>query len=155
MPGSVTGAADFAALSRRLKEAGETGLRRELYRNISRAAGPLADEISSAAHLRPYMPNRYAETLAADLRVGVSRRTGNDPGVSIRAKGRAHRRKLQQLDDGIIEHPLWGNRKFWRKQFGGMRSGFFTDPAEHAAPDMRKAVLAAMRETSRKITTGR
>jgi len=154
MPGSVTGAADFAALSRRLKEAGETGLRRELYRAISRAAGPLADEISSAAHLRPYMPNRYAEVLAADLRVSVSRRTGNDPGVSIRAKARAHSRKLQQLDDGIIEHPLWGNRKFWRKQFGGMRSGFFTDPAEHAAPDMRDAILAAMRETARKITTG-
>src|SRR6185437_2436475 len=104
MPGSVTGAADFAALSRRLKEAGETGLRRELYRNISKAAGPLADEISSAAHLRPYMPDRYAETLAADLRVSVSRRTGNDPGVSIRAKGRAHSRKLQQLDDGSITH---------------------------------------------------
>jgi hypothetical protein len=155
MPGSVTGAADFAALSRRLKEAGETGLRRELYKAISKAAGPLADEISSAAHLRPYMPDRYAETLAADLRVSVSRRTGNDPGVSIRAKGRAHARKLQQLDDGIIEHPLWGNRKFWRKQFGGMRSGFFTDPAEHSAPDMRDAILAAMRETSRKITTGR
>jgi hypothetical protein len=35
-----------------------------------------------------------------------------------------------------------------------MRAGFFKDPAEHAAPDMRDAILAAMRETSRKITTG-
>lgn len=154
MPGSVTGAADFAALSRRLKEAGETGLRRELYSAISRAARPLADEISSADHLRPYMPDRYAEALAADLRVGVSRRTGSDPGVSIRAKGKAKRRKLQQLDAGVIGHPLWGNREHWFRQRAAMRPGFFTDPAEHAAPDMRDAILSAMAETARKITGG-
>ena len=74
--------------------------------------------------------------------------------MSIRAKGRAHARKLQQLDDGLILHPLWGDREHWFAQRAAMRSGFFTDPAEHAAPDMRKAILAAMRETSRKITTG-
>jgi hypothetical protein len=154
MPGSVTGAADFAALSRRLKEAGETGLRRELYSAISKAARPLANEISSADHLRPYMPDRYAEALAADLRVGVSRRTGNDPGVSIRAKGRVKARKLQQLDAGVILHPLWGDREHWFRQTAAMRAGFFTDPARHAAPDMRKAILGAMHETARKITGG-
>ena len=154
MPASVTGAADFAALSRRLKEAGETGLRRELYRAISKAARPLADEISSTTHLDPYMPNRYAAVLAADLSVTVSRRTGNDPGVSIRAKGRTHGRKLQQLDAGVITHPLWGNREHWFRQRAAMRAGFFTDPAEQAAPDMRDAILGAMRETARKVTTG-
>jgi hypothetical protein len=154
VPSAITGAADFAALSRRLKEAGETGLRRELYRKISEAARPLADEISSAEHLVPYMPNRYAAVLASDLSVRVSRRTGNDPGVSIRAKGRSKGRKLQQLDNGLITHPLWGNREHWFRQTAAMRAGFFTDPAEHAAPDMRKAILAAMSETSRKITRG-
>ena len=65
MPSSVTGAADFAELSARLKEAGATGLRRELYKAIDKSARDLAKEIGSAEHLYPYLPNPYADTLAA------------------------------------------------------------------------------------------
>jgi len=167
MPGSVTGAADFAALSARLKEAGATGLRRELYKAITAAADDLVTEISSVEHLNPYMPDHYAAVLASDLSVKVFKRGGSNAHVTLRAESRAPRkRKLVQLDErGILVHPVFGrggggtglHRKEWTwvAQFSHVRQGFFTDPVERAAPAVRDKILAAMRETSRKITTGR
>src|SRR6185503_5980414 len=161
MPGSVTGAADFAALSARLKEAGATGLRRELYKAISKAGDDLVKEISNVEHLKPYMPDHYAEVLASDLSVKVLKRGGQDAHVTLRAESRAPRkRKLVQLDErGILVHPVFGGaiRKdwVWREQFSHVRQGFFTDPVERCAPAVRDKILAAMRETARKLTTGR
>jgi len=160
MPGSVTGAADFAALSARLKEAGETGLRRELYKAIDRSARDLADEIGSTQHLDSYLPNPYARVLAADLKVRVYKRSGRDAHLTIRAEGREHKRKLAQLDEqGVLWHPVFaqGPRRgwTWRPQFRAVRPGFFTDPVERSAPAVREEILAAMRETARKLTTGR
>jgi hypothetical protein len=155
MPGLQAGAADFAALSRRLKDAGERGLKRELYKAINDAAKPLAREIGRDEHLKPYMPDRYAAVLASDLAVTVSRLAGRNPGVRLIAKGRARGRKVQQLNAGIIEHPVFGDRTRWRRQLRGMKPGFFTDPAKASAPDVRDAIVAAMHETALKITTGR
>jgi hypothetical protein len=165
MPGSVTGAADFAALSARLKEA-DPRLRRELYKAISKAGDDLATEIRSVEHLKPYMPDPYAEVLASDLSVKVYKRGGSNAHVTLRAESRAPRkRKLVQLDErGILVHPVFGkggggpgrHRKkwIWRAQFSSVRQGFFTDPVERCAPAVRDKILGAMRETSRKITTG-
>lgn len=155
MPASVTGAADFAALSARLKEAGATGLRRQLYKAIDRAAQDLVEEIGSREHLDPYMPNHYAETLAADLSVRIYKRSGRDPHLTVRAEGREHKRKLVQLDErGMLVHPVFGNREIWRAQFRSVRPGFFSDPVERCTPAVRKQIEAAMRETARKITGG-
>jgi hypothetical protein len=159
MPGSVTGMADFAALSARLKEAGATGLRRELYKAIDRSAQDLVREIGSREHLNPYMPNHYADVLAADLSVRIYKRSGRDPHLTVRAEGRAHKRKLVQLDErGILVHPVFGrgDRRdwTWREQFSHVRQGFFTDPVQRCAPAVRKEIQAAMRETARKITGG-
>jgi hypothetical protein len=166
MPGSITGAADFAALSARLKEA-DPRLRRELYKAISKAGDDLATEIASPQHLYPYMPDPYARVLASDLSVKVYKRGGSNAHVTLRAESRAPRkRKLVQLDErGILVHPVFGqggggpgrHRKkwVWRAQFKSVRPGFFTDPVERCAPAVRKEILGAMRETSRKITTGR
>jgi len=160
MPSAITGTVEFADLSRRLKEAGETGLRRQLYKAINKAAEPLADEISSAGHLKPYLPDPYAAVLAADLKVRVYKRSGRDPHLTIRAEGREHKRKLVQLDErGILVHPVFaqGPRRgwTWRPQFSHVRQGFFTDPVEQCAPAVRKEILGAMRETKRKLEAGR
>lgn len=167
MPGSVTGAADFAALSVRLKEAGATGLKRELYKAIGKAAGDLGGEVASPRHLYPYMPDHYADTLAADLSVKVYKRGGANAHVTLRAESRAPRkRKLVQLDErGILVHPNFGRggggagnpeRRHWTwsTQFRSVRPGFFTDPVERCAPAVRKRIEDAMAETARKITTG-
>jgi hypothetical protein len=156
MPVSGPGPYQLRVLSARLREAGDEGkgLRRELLKAVTRAARPLAAEVKDAGHLRPYMPDRYADVLAADLSVTTSKSTGRNPGIAIRAKGRRHRRKVIQLDAGILSHPVFGNREVWRTQTSHVRAGFFTDPAERAAPEIRRQVLDAMREVGGKLTGG-
>lgn len=158
MAGLTAGAAEFAALARRLKDAGETGLQRELYRAIDDAAQPLVREIGSVAHLMPYMPDRYAGVLAGDLSVTTLKLTGQKrAGVRIVAKGRAHRRRVVTLDDGIIMHPVFRVRTRaarWVSQTDGMKAGFFHDPARRSAPRVRDAILAAMHDVATKITKG-
>src|SRR5258708_18766539 len=129
----TAGAAEFAALARRLKDAGETELRRELYSAIDAAAQPLAREIGDVGHLRPYMPDRYAAVLASDLAVTISKLTSRDPGGRVIAKGRVKKRKVKQLNLGVIQHPLFGNTRRWFTQRRGMKAGFFDDPAERSA----------------------
>ncbi len=164
MAGSITGTVDFADLSARLKEAGETGLRRQLYKRINEAAEDLSDELQDPEHLYPYMPNHYADTLAADLKVRILKRSGRDPHLTLTAEGRAHKRKVIQLNDrGVLVHPVFGRggsgdknpfRKdwVWREQFRSVRQGWFSDPVERAAPPIRAKIQQAMRETRDKIT---
>lgn len=150
------GREQLRTLAVRLKDAGDEGkgLRRELLKQISEAAKPLVREISDPAHLRPYMPARYAGVLAGDLSVGAQRILASNPRVSIRARARGHRRRVRQVDAGILHHPLYGDRDRWFRQTDGMRAGFFTDPCEKATPQIREHVLAALTETARKISGG-
>ena len=160
MPVSGPGPYQLRKLSARLREAGDEGkgLRRELMKQINEAAKPLAKEISDPAHLKPYMPDRYAEVLAADLRVSATKRFSKNPGVSIRARARNRKRKVALLDEGLLNHPVYarGVRSTWtwkNGQTGGMRAGFFTDPCARAAPAIRDEVLRAMHDTGKRITS--
>lgn len=157
MPVAGNGPYKLRVLSAQLRAAGTEGqgLRRELYRAVNTAAKPLAKEIGSAAHLRPYMPDHYADELAADMTVGAQKTAGRNPGVAIRAKGRSKKRKLKRLDaDGVLSHPVFGDRKKWVDQTSHVRPGFFTDPCTKAAPDIRRQVLDAMHVIGKRITSG-
>ena len=149
----LTGAArDFRDLARNLRYIGEEGLRKELYQAISDAADPLVQEIENLPHLQAYMPDRYADVLAKDLKVSVHKRTGTDPGVTVMGRaptfGRGGR-KVAQRDTGIIWHPVFaqGPRRSWRwkLQTAGMRPGYFTGPAERSGPRVREAIIAAIK----------
>jgi hypothetical protein len=151
----MSGASDFAALSRRLREAGETGLRRELAKALRTAADPIVREIRDSSNLRSYMPDRYAETLAADLSVStVQRGSIRSPGVRIQARTGTKKRKVGDVDAGVLHHPLYGNREHWFLQLRGMKAGFFTDPCEKSGPAVRDEILAAMDDVASKITGG-
>lgn len=163
MPIEGPGREQLRTLAARLKEAGAEGqgFRRELIRQLGEAVKPLARDIADPVRLKPYMPDRYAAVLGADLSVGTQRLlAGPSPRISIVAKGRMHRRKVALLEDGFINHPVFarGPRRKWdweNRQTGGMKPGWFSDPCEKAAPDIREHVAEAMAETDRKITGGR
>jgi hypothetical protein len=146
----------------RLKEAGDEGkgLKRELQKNITEAAKELAQTISDVEHLKPYLPDRYAVVLAADLGVKVANRfSGGNPAVQVRAQAREHKRKVARLDAGTINHPVYprGPRRNWswsNYQTGGMKPGFFSDACKDAAPKIRTKVLQALTETAGKIAGG-
>lgn len=154
------GSADLHRIAARLREAGKDGqgLRKELMKALTDAAEPLARKISDVEHLRPYLPDRYAAVLAADLSVRVAGRFGADPRIEVRAKARDHKRKIALLDDGFINHPVYaqGPRRGWNwqnRQTGGMRPGFFADACRDARPDVRAKVMQALAETAKQITS--
>jgi hypothetical protein len=153
---SITGAQQFQDLAQRLKEAGETGLRRELNKAIRDAAEPVAAQIRGVVHLRDYMPDRYADVLATDLQVSVHARAGGTaPGITLFARaptiGRGGR-KIRQREAGTITHPLFGNKERWFTQTAGMKPGFFSDPAERSAPQVRDKIQEAMSLVADEIT---
>jgi hypothetical protein len=155
-------AADLAEVAANLRAAAETGLRRELTKAIKDAAGTIPPRVR--AELKPHLPDRYAETLDADLNMGVSVRTGaRDPAVTVWARPRSRRRRaLARLDRGLLGHPVFGMRSetnprlwaAWEYQRGSVRPGFFTGPARDAAPRVRAEIEAALERVKDEIWKG-
>jgi hypothetical protein len=150
--GLADAAAELEALAFRLRRAGDTDLLREVTRAMRDAVVPVQAEIR--AGLAPDLPNRYAATLDADLRLGVNVRTGErDPGVSVTGTARTKARKLRNLDEGRLTHPVYGNREIWRTQEEpSVQPGFFTGPAEAAGPRVRAGIERALEDVAGKAT---
>ena len=147
MAGMVEAASELESIARHLRLAGEGDLVRELTAAMRRGADPVRDEIR--AGLKPHLPDRYAGTLDADLRLGISVRTNErNPGVSVTGTPRAKARKLRNLDEGRLTHPLFGDREHWHAQH--VEPGWFTGPAEAAAPRVRGELEQALRDVAAK-----
>jgi hypothetical protein len=159
MPGLHASVDDFAGLAKRLKDAGETGLQRRLYKAIGDAATPLAAEVRDPVHLRPYMPDRYAEILASDLDVTTLKRAGNNPSIQIRVAGRSKDRQVIKLELGFLRHPVFPRGRArrdwaWRTQTGGMREGFFASAVRDTGTKVRDDIAQAIQDTRDQITRG-
>ena len=142
-------ASQLEAAAFRLRRAGEEDLARELNAAMRRSVGPVPGEIR--AGLPPKLPDRYAAVLDADLDIKVvSRNSGGDAVVSVTAttRGAVERRRLRRLDRGVLEHPLFGDRKHWYAQ--AVEPGWFTGPAQDAAPAVRQALEDALRDIAAK-----
>ena len=150
MAGLADAAAELEALAFRLRRAGDGELVREVTRAMRDAVVPVQAEIR--AGLAPLLPNRYAATLDADLRLGVNVRTGErDPGVAITGAPRTKARKLRNLDEGRLTHPVFGNREEWRTQEEpSVQPGWFTGPAEAGAPRVRAGIERALADVADK-----
>jgi hypothetical protein len=149
----VQGAEEFGTLARHLKQAGDKELRKELYAAINRKAKPLADGVR--ASLGQYMPNRYAAELAPSLRIATSKLAGRNPAVRLKAQAKTRRgkpRELARLDQGVLRHPLHGNRRHWYNQ--PVRAGFYTGELEQGAPKVRQELVEAIQAVARKIEAG-
>jgi hypothetical protein len=150
MPGLTEAASELESIARHLRRAGDGDLVRELTAAMRRAVIPVQDQIR--AGLRPRLPDRYAATLDAGIRLGVNVRTGErNPGVSVTAQATGGKgRKLRRLDAGLLSHPVYGNREVWRTQ--RVEPGWFTGPAEDAAPDVRAELERALEDVAAKAT---
>lgn len=142
----------LGAIRARLQEAGETGLVRALANAIGKAVEPIEQEIRDG--LAPRLPNRYAAVIDADLQ--VTRRTFSDPdgarlSVYARTAGDAKRR-LRRLNDGVLWHPVFGDRKEWREQAVG--AGWFSQPCEDTAPRAREEIAKALDDITERAVHG-
>jgi hypothetical protein len=155
MAGLDAAASELESIARHLRRAGEGELVRDLTRAMRDAVGSVPDDIR--AGLKPKLPDRYAEALDADLRLGVSVRTNErNPGVSVTGTPLAKARKLRNLDEGRLTHPVYGDREVWRTQVGaaqGVEPGWFSGPAEAAAPRVRAAIERALEDVSNRATS--
>jgi hypothetical protein len=158
MPGLYASAAEFGALAQRLKDAGETGLRRRMYKAISDAGEPLAAKLKDPGHLKPYMPDRYALILAADLVVRVYKRAGANPSVSVRADTpRPRNRAVIKINAGLLRHPVFASRFTprrdweWKDQYKAMMPGFFDSAVDEVRPQILASVADALRDTRDQI----
>jgi len=146
---TITGAEQFAALARKLREAGRTDLRKELYKGINRAVKPLTADVMKAPP--KYLPSGYAAELG--LKVKVRKRGGGaNPGV--RLVGSAFTpggspRELAVLNRGRLRHMLFGDAGFWFDQ--AVKPRFWDEPLEKDAPKVRKELLRALRDVARRL----
>lgn len=145
-------AAKLQALAARLKEAGDVGLLREMQKALRDAAAPVPDDIRHG--LWPKLPNPYAEVLNEDLDIKIQTRSSpNDARVSVIATtqgvGGVQRRRIRRLDQGILAHPLWGNRRRWYNQ--PVQPGWFSQPARDDAPRARAEMDKALERVREQI----
>jgi hypothetical protein len=141
----IRGAEEFGVLSRRLKEVGDKGLRRELLSGLQRAAKPAKVDVKASFANR--LPKRGG--LAAEMatsRVSLLSRAGRNPSVKIKATS-PH--SVGAMDKGRLRHPVFGNKDNWVDQ--SIEPGVFSEPIEARAPEMRQEMEQVIRRVAAKI----
>ncbi len=146
----VTGdAADLLALSKRLKQVGETDLRKEFHAAVKAAAKPLARKVKAEAPKRIPSHRGGIGEHYGKKKVQPSVRTGaTTAGVSLRMPKTDPRVDAQ----GRIFHPVFGRKvglggkKISQVQTLPGVKGFFSEAANEAAPEVVDDILAVIRD---------
>ncbi len=143
------GADKLARVSAALRAAGDKDLQRELRRAMSRTTKPLRKAAKDGA--LQILPHRGGldEHVAATARI-ATRVTANSSGARLRITGTS-RDNLRRMDeDGLVAHPVFGNRKKWVIE--RVRPGWFTNPLTLAAQGaVPKEIDAALDDVARKL----
>lgn len=135
---SVRGADEFLRLSKSLKAAGQTGLRKELNKAMQAAAKPLIPKVKAAAAATLPKRGGLAQRVARKpYRVQV--RTGEaTAGVRITAA------KIDpRIDEGRLFHPVFGRKP------GVVQSvtpGYFSDTMSESGPAVRDDLAQALED---------
>lgn len=146
----LRGSSDFYKLSKALKAAGRTQMRKELHKGLQQGAKPLIP--LARAEARRVLPHKggLAEVVArAPMRVQV--RTGaRTAGVRV-VVGR-DRSGARRANQGVIRHPVFGNRQVWVNQV--VPPDWFDRPMEHGAPIVRPELQKAVERVLDQIARG-
>lgn len=142
----IHGADQFLALSKALKHAGRTELRKELNKAMRTGAKPLIPKARASAMARLPQRGGLAQQIAKEP-TRVQTRTGKDPGVRVvvgKKRGGA-----RAANRGVIRHPVFGNRDVWVDQ--QVRPGWFDEPMAASAPEIRKALEQGIEDVAAKV----
>lgn len=147
---SMEGAEQFYRLSKALKTAGETELRKELNKGLRNAAKPLIKDTRATA-LR-ILPKRggLAQIVAKEpQRVQV--RTG-DKTAGVRIVVGKKRGAARATNRGIVRHPVFGIRTAWVTQ--RVKPGWFDDTlAEQGPGKVRPELDAAIQRVADQVVS--
>jgi len=141
----VTGADQLADLGKALKAA-DKSIKNEFLAEI-RASGKPAGEAIRNAYAAD-MPKRGG--LAAVLgrsKIGIRNRlSGKNAGIRLTM---TNKHDLAELEKGNLRHPVYGNRKVWKRQ--SVPSGVGDAAFQKQQPAIQRRMLAAMNATATKI----
>lgn len=148
----VRGADQFLALSKALKAAGRTELRKELNKGMRDAAKPLIPKAREA--FKAELPHRGgAGAYIAGKRMRAVTRTGRDPGVNIVVA-----KQDPRLDsEGRLAHPVFGQRRADGRRVIAVqrvKPGIFSSAMQKEAPAIRGALEGAMQAVIDTIVRG-
>lgn len=147
------------ALARALsEEADGKKLRRQLATELREASQPAVSEIKAS------LMSMSSAGLPSDgepLRSGVAKKikaearlTGRSTGARVKARKTQSLRGFANAAKRINSRKGWRHRTFgldvWVRQIG--KPGFFDDPLEDRRDEWRRAVLAVMEKTAKRIT---
>jgi hypothetical protein len=144
---AITGADKFAKVAKALKQAGDKDLAKEFYSGINRSTKPLRAEARKSAERRLPRAGGLNKRVAR-ARFTTRRRTGKNAGVRIVAVGMD---QLALMDQGRVRHPVWGNRGRWVNQPIPDAAGWFTEPMEEGAPQVRRELVRSLDAVAKKL----
>jgi hypothetical protein len=140
------GAEKLTRLGVAIKAAGDKDLQRELRRAMQRGGKPLKEAARRGALERLPKRGGLAERVSTS-KFGV-RTTTSGKGAAVRIVGQSGY-DLQGMDDGLIRHPVYGNRKNWVSET--IAPGWFFDAEEAAAPKVRDELIQAIDVVAAKL----
>lgn len=146
----IRGAEQFLALSRRLKAAGETELRKELNKSVRDAAKPLIPKIRESARSKGPKKGGLGERLAKKP-YRTQTRTGAST-AGVRVVGSKVDPRIN--DTGRIQHPVFGRSGSTVVQNVPGLKGYFDEPLNEAGPTIRQDVLQTLDDFSKRLTGG-
>lgn len=143
----VRASRDLQIVARRLKEAGDRGLKAEARKGLRAAAKPVVNAAKEAA--RTELPHRGGlNEWVADSLYGVRTLLGPNPRVRIVGQKKGH--DLADVDKGRIRHPVFGHRDRWVVQ--SITPHVLTDAMAREAPEAREALLHVLESWVRRLT---
>lgn len=130
----------FRRLARDVRAAGDKELQRGLHRGLASAVKPVkARAQASAAQVLPRRGGLGAAV--AKARIGVRKRGGANPGVTVRGKRGSW--DLAGMDRGTV-------RRTQR-----VRAGWWAQAVEPVADDVRREVVAVLDKVAAQLAAGR
>ena len=141
-------AEDFQRAARALNDAGDAGLRREVYKELKAIGKPVGQAV--VADAAPRFPHRGGlSARIAAARVGqTNATTGRSPRVTVNLSTREGY-ALGPMDRGQLRHPVFGNKKRWVTQ--RLDPGAFTEPFQEQAPRAQAAMLRALEQVALQV----
>lgn len=149
---------DFLAAAEVLNEAGDKGLRNEVYADFRKAARPLGEKV--IAQGAAAMPKRGGlSAILAKAKMSQSNSTtGRNPAVALSFRTNPSH-ALKAMNDGDVRHPAWprpGVKRVWRVT--KVEPGAYSRPFEAGRDDVAKEIVDGLNRVAQEIarkTNGR
>ena len=118
----ITGAVELRYVAGLLRKAGLKDLEKERRKAQRDAVKPLQREIRTEAAAT--LPGEYARLMARAIRVTVQFGGSAVLTGRVYARGKREMRDVRAVNNGVLRHPVFGNRSRWAAQ--AVRPGFVT-----------------------------